>query len=44
VTDTGKTCTSATIEPGNFWKKVMIKNADYFCAIHVVMKGRVQVK
>lgn len=44
VTDTGKVWTSSTIEPGKFWKKVMTKSADYFCAIHVVMKGKVAVQ
>ncbi|WP_172623066.1 plastocyanin/azurin family copper-binding protein [Flavisolibacter ginsenosidimutans] len=44
VTDTGKAWTSSTIVPGRFWTKVFTKNADYFCAIHVVMKGKIQVE
>jgi len=41
ITQNSKGWTSSIIEPGKFWKKVITKNEDYFCAIHVVMKGKV---
>ena len=44
VTEVGKAWTSSTIEPGKFWQKVISKSEDYFCAIHVVMKGRITVQ
>jgi plastocyanin len=44
VTATGKTWTSSTIASGSSWKKVINENTDYYCAIHVVMKGRINVE
>ena len=44
VTDTGKAWTSSTIEPGKFWKKVIDKTEEYFCAIHLVMKGKIKAE
>lgn len=44
VTETNKAWTSGALVPGKFWQKVITKNEDYFCAIHVVMKGKVQVE
>jgi plastocyanin len=42
--DPGKAWTSLEIEPGNTWKKVVDKSTNYYCAIHLVMKGRIVVE
>lgn len=39
----GKTWTSDTIARGASWKKVIDKGFDYFCSIHITMKGKVTV-
>lgn len=44
VTEVSKKWTSLTIVPGSAWKRVVSENTDYFCAIHMVMKGRIKVK
>ena len=38
-----KTWTSSVIHPGKQWSNVIEKGADYFCSIHVVMKGKLKV-
>ena len=35
---------SAPLGPGKSWKMVIHKNADYFCSIHPVMKGKIFLK
>jgi len=44
ITAENKTWTSSALQPGKFWKKVINQNENYFCAIHVVMKGKIQVE
>jgi plastocyanin len=44
ITEAGKKWTSSAIAPGSSWKKVITDNTDYFCAIHLVMKGRIIVQ
>jgi plastocyanin len=44
VSEQSKAWTSGTLVPGAYWMKVMNKDADYYCAIHVVMKGQVHVE
>jgi len=44
ITEVNKTWTSGALTPGQSFKKVVTKNTDYFCAIHVVMKGKITVK
>ena len=44
VTEANKKWTSSALVPGQSWKKVISKNTDYYCAIHMVMKGRITVK
>jgi plastocyanin len=44
VTEINKQWTSSAIASGASWKKVMTANADYYCAIHLVMKGKVAIK
>ena len=36
--------TSGPLHPGDSWKLVADKSTDYFCSIHVVMRGRINVK
>lgn len=35
---------SGVITSGSSWKKVITKNMDYFCSLHVVMKGKLLVE
>ena len=39
-----KAWTSSNIAAGNSWKMVVQSGADYFCAIHQVMKGKILVE
>lgn len=36
--------TSSVIPAGASWRMVVTKSADYFCSLHVVMKGKLVVK
>lgn len=36
--------TSGPLHPGDSWKLMPAKGTDYFCSIHVVMRGRINVK
>lgn len=36
--------TSGPLHTGDTWKVVPDKSTDYFCSIHVVMRGRINVK
>lgn len=44
ITEVNKTWTSGSLEPTKSFKKVIYKNSDYFCAIHIVMKGKIMVQ
>ena len=44
VTEVNKAWTSSTLVPGQSWKKAITKNTDYYCAIHLVMKGKILVQ
>lgn len=44
VTEKAKQWASPAIASGSSWKKVVKENTDYFCAIHVVMTGRIKVE
>ena len=39
-----KAWTSSKIEAGASWKMVATSSANYFCAIHLVMKGKITVE
>jgi plastocyanin len=39
-----KEWSSSALPIGSAWQKVAVKSADYFCSIHVVMKGRIVVE
>jgi plastocyanin len=38
--EAGKLWTSGPLAPGESWSMVVTKSADYYCSIHVVMKGK----
>ncbi|WP_214226744.1 plastocyanin/azurin family copper-binding protein [Pedobacter sp. B4-66] len=45
VTEEGeKRWTSSLIPPGSSWKKEITSTANYYCSIHVVMKGKIRVQ
>lgn len=44
ITEVNKAWTSGSLEPTKSFKKLITKNTDYFCAIHVVMKGKIMVQ
>ena len=44
VSEINKAWTSSAIKSGSSWEKVITETADYYCAIHLVMKGKVQVR
>jgi len=39
-----KTWTSGPLPPGKRWSLPITKSADYYCSIHVVMKGKILVQ
>ena len=39
-----KLWTSGPLAPGKSWSLVVIESADYYCSIHVVMKGKLIVQ
>ncbi|MGN6618077.1 MAG: plastocyanin/azurin family copper-binding protein [Ilyomonas sp.] len=39
-----KAWTSGSLAPNASWKMVADKNSDYFCSIHVVMKGKIRIE
>lgn len=45
VTEEGNTTwTSGTLAPGKSWHTIAQKNADYYCTLHPVMKGKLVVQ
>jgi plastocyanin len=40
----GRLWTSGPLATGGSWSSVVTQNADYFCSIHVVMKGKLIVE
>ena len=40
----GKLWTSGPLAPGQSWSLVVTESADYYCSIHVVMKGKLIVE
>ena len=40
----GKAWASSPLPPGAVWKMEALKSANYFCALHPVMKGSLTVK
>jgi plastocyanin len=44
ITEANKEWTSSTLVPGQSFKKAITKNVEYYCAIHMVMKGKILVQ
>lgn len=44
VTEVNKKWASPPLSMGDTWKLVADESADYYCTIHVVMKGKIIVK
>lgn len=44
VTVDDKSWTSGPFGKGQKWSKVVTKSFDYYCSIHVVMKGKIKVE
>jgi len=42
--ETTKKWTSSILETGNSWQLVVTESADYFCSLHVVMKGKIRIR
>ncbi len=42
--EAGKAWTSSVMPSGASWSMVVSKSADYYCSIHVVMKGKLLVQ
>lgn len=42
--ETGRLWTSGPLAPGQSWSLVVTESADYYCSIHVVMKGKLIVQ
>lgn len=40
----GKLWTSGPLTPGQSWSLAVTESADYYCSIHVVMKGKLVVQ
>lgn len=40
----GRLWTSGPLDPGAAWSMVVTKSEDYYCSIHVVMKGKLVVQ
>ncbi len=40
----GKTWASTTMPPGASWSWIVTESANYYCSIHVVMKGKLLVQ
>lgn len=39
-----KKWTSNIMKKGTSWRMVVKENADYFCSLHVIMKGKIRIK
>jgi plastocyanin len=42
--ETAKTWTSGLIAAGGSWKMAVAEEANYYCSIHVVMKGKIELE
>ena len=42
--ETSKLWASGPLAPGASWSLVVTESADYYCSIHVVMKGKIVVQ
>ncbi|MCO5231702.1 MAG: hypothetical protein M9958_11180 [Chitinophagales bacterium] len=44
VTEINNHWASPTLNPGDTWKTVVDSSSDYYCSLHLVMKGRISAK
>lgn len=44
VSEVNKQWASGALTPGQSFKKLITKSTDYYCAIHMVMKGKITVQ
>lgn len=44
ITEVNKAWTSGTLTPRQSYKRVFTKSTNYFCAIHMVMNGKITVQ
>lgn len=44
VTEKNRTWASPILNAGDSWEKVVTKSDDYFCSIHITMKGEIAVE
>ncbi|MEJ7827450.1 MAG: plastocyanin/azurin family copper-binding protein [Segetibacter sp.] len=42
--EVNKAWSSSSMAPGSKWKMVVTEDANYYCSIHVVMKGKLLVR
>lgn len=42
--ETNRKWTSGLMKKGTSWKMVASNNVDYFCSLHVIMKGKIRIK
>ncbi len=42
--EVSKAWSSSPVAPGSKWKMVVTEDANYYCSIHVVMKGKLMVR
>lgn len=42
--ETNKLWSSGPLPAGKSWRMAVTQNADYFCSIHIVMKGKLNVR
>lgn len=43
VTEDNKTWASPILAKGESWKKAITKNDSYYCSVHIVMKGKLEI-
>jgi plastocyanin len=43
ITENNKAWSSGALNTGKSWSRVMTAGTDYYCSIHVVMKGKIRV-
>lgn len=41
--EASKAWTSSVIPPGESWKMVILDSVSYYCSLHVIMKGKIEV-
>ncbi len=42
--ETSKAWTSGPLKPGASWTRTFVDDEDYFCSLHVIMKGQIRLQ